>query len=89
MEAKKNSNLPKAVAFFLIVSVLVCAIAFSASGWQGDDQNKPDSNGDVSGGDSLNGDVDENNDGGSGEDGNSEAPKPLFLHYITGLEITL
>ena len=88
MEAKKNSNLPKAVAFFLIVSVLICAIAFSASGWQGDNQNKPDSNGNGSGERSLNGNVDENNDGGSGENSNVEPPKPLFLHYITGLETT-
>ena len=88
MEAKKNSNLPKAVAFFLIVSVLICAIAFSASGWQGDNQNMPDSNGNVSAGDSLDENVDENNDGGSGENVDTEPPKPLFLHYITGLEIT-
>lgn len=81
MDSRKNGNLAKLVAFFLIVTVLIMAIALSASGWQGDDKNEPDS------GDKPTGEnADENTDG---EIPDSEEPKaPEYTHYISGLEIS-
>ncbi len=90
MESKKNGNPAKLVAFFLVVTVLIAAIAFSASGWQGDALGKPDSgNSDADGDESENGDADENKDGeGNGEETPVTPVTPIYTHYVSGLEIT-
>lgn len=81
MDTRKNGNLAKLVAFFLIVTVLIMAIAFSANGWQGDDKTQPDS-----GNSSEDEKADENTDG---EEIDSEEPKaPAYTNYISGLEIS-
>lgn len=82
MDSRKNGNLAKLVAFFLIVTVLIMAIAFSASGWQGDETDQPES-GNIATDDNA----DENTDGDTTPD-NEEPPAPVYTHYITGLEIT-
>ena len=81
MDSRKNGNLAKLVAFFLIVTVLVMAIAFSASGWQGDDSVKPDSGNAPTGGE-----ADENTDGNDTQT-NTEPTAPAYTHYISGLGI--
>ena len=81
MDSRKNGNLAKLVAFFLIVTVLVMAIAFSASGWQGEDQQEPDSGKTPTGGT-----ADENTDGDTNI--TPEPIAPTYTHYISGLEIS-
>lgn len=89
MNTKKNGNLAKLVAFFLIVIVLIAAIAFSASGWQGDDQTQPDSGKSDEDNNSSNGNTDENTDGNQETPTLPEKPEtPVYKHYITGLEIS-
>ena len=90
MESRKNSNPTKLVAFFLVVAVLIAAIAFSASGWQGEQLGKPDSGNSVTDkNEPVNGDADENTDGSGGEGEKNETPaEPAYTHYITGLEIS-
>ena len=82
MDSKKNGNLAKLVAFFLIVTVLVMAVAFSVSGWQGEEPTEPDSGKSPEGGT-----ADENTDGDKSED-TAEPTAPIYTHYISGLVIT-
>ncbi|MBR7117302.1 MAG: DUF3048 C-terminal domain-containing protein [Clostridia bacterium] len=88
MESKKNGNLAKLVAFFLTVSVLIAAIAFSAGGWQGDLLG-PDSGNSEEDNIPTIGDADENTDGDGDTQGDPDIPeKIIYTSYITGLEIT-
>ena len=82
MDSKKNGNLAKLVAFFLIVTVLIMAVAFSVSGWQGENPGEPDSGESQAGGT-----ADENTDGDTTDD-TEEPIAPVYTHYISGLVIT-
>lgn len=85
MQKAKSGNLAKLVAFFLIATVLIIAIAISASGWQENPDKEPDS-GNVD--NSTNDNADENIDGSDDNDVPTIAPTPSYTHYLTGLEIT-
>ncbi len=88
MKIIKNGNLAKLVAFFLIAILLTIAIAFSANGWREEDKIEPDSD-NVEDNTMSNGNADENTDGPSGsEDIPAIVPKPIYNHYITGLQIS-
>lgn len=87
MILKKNGNLAKLVAFFLISAVLIATIALSASGWN-EFNNGPESGNPEGGLKPSIGNSDENKDGQpGGNDTPVVAPKPVYYHYITGLEI--
>lgn len=87
MKFPKNGNLAKLVAFFLISAVLMATIALSASGWNEFDDG-PDSGNFEDGKKPSIDNSDENKDGQSeGDDIPVVAPKPVYTHYITGLEI--
>ncbi len=86
MKIPKNGNLAKLVAFFLISGVLMATIALSASGWN-EFGNGPDSGKLEDGKNPSIDNSDENKDGSGDEDIPVVAPKPVFYHYITGLEI--
>ena len=93
MKRFKTGNLAKAVAFFLIVTVLTCVVAFAAGDWQ-NQSDKPDS-GKVEDNLNDNGNSAENSDGSTnGDEGTPEniptdKPLPEYLHYITGLEASM
>lgn len=89
MKALKNGNLAKLVAFFLIAISLTAAIAISASGWLENNNTEPDS-GNIEDEKTPSSDnADENTDGPQGEDDTPVvAPKPIYTHYLTGLEIS-
>ena len=86
MKIPKNGNLAKLVAFFLISGVLLATIALSASGWN-EFGNGPDSGNLADGSNPSIDNSDENEDGNGDADIPVVAPKPVFYHYITGLEI--
>lgn len=85
MQKVKSGNLAKLVAFFLIATVLIIAIAISASGWHETPDKEPDS-GNIDG--TPNDNADENIDGSGDNDVPTVAPTPTYTHYLTGLEIT-
>ena len=85
MKSLKNSNLPKLVAFFVAAIILTCTVAYATGGFtqltnnnqQGDENNQED--------DITNG---ESNDDANQEETPVIKPRPEYLHYITGCEIT-
>ena len=92
MKRFKTGNLAKTVAFFLIVTVLSCVVAFATSDWQ-NQSDKPDS-GKADENLTDNGNSAENGDGntvdGAGTPENIPTSKPLpdYLNRLTGLEVT-
>lgn len=86
MQKAKNGNLAKLVAFFLIATVLIIAIAISASGWQEKPDLEPES-GNVDEG-NKDDNADENTNGSDDDDVPTVAPTPIYNHYLTGLEIS-
>lgn len=84
MKRVKHSNLPKLVAFFLVVGVLTCTVAYAASGWNYDILNSTLNN------DNTNSDKTDSSD--KNDDDNTDVPVvlpiPEYLHYITGMEIS-
>lgn len=82
MDSRRNGNLAKLVAFFLIVTVLVMAIAFSASGWQDDSQNADSNNEPEQLPDKP------QTDGDQTTKDPEEPETQAYRHYISGLEIT-
>ncbi len=83
MKFKKNGNLAKLVAFFLIAIVLITAIAVSASGWNENIDPKPDSDNNA---DNESGNADENT-GDSNEEDTPTIKPTNYTHYVTGLSI--
>lgn len=89
MKFIKGGNLAKLVAFFLIVTILTCTVAFASGGWQSFTEGDSDSD-DIAGGViPPDGNVDENTDGNNGvTPPPQDEPAPVFTHYLTGLTVT-